>query len=58
MVGVPSSNLGATTNMVGVRVDEYHWFDKYGWSEFERPQDDPKGVGQDARNNPLGTTKN
>ena len=43
MVGVPSSNLGVTTNMVGVRVDENHWFDKFVWNEFERPQDGPKG---------------
>jgi hypothetical protein len=42
--------------MVGARVDENHWFDKFAWSEFERPQDGPKGGGQDARNNLLATT--
>ena len=29
-------------------------FDKIIWNDFERPQDGPKGGGQDARSNPLG----
>ena len=29
-------------------------FDKIAGSDFERPQDGPKGEGQDARSNPLG----
>ena len=29
-------------------------FDKIAGSDFERPQDGPKGGGQDARSNPLG----
>ena len=57
MVGVGGSNPLATTILVGVRVDENHWFDKIVRNDFERPQDGPKGVGQDARNNPLATTR-
>jgi len=32
------------------------WFDKFVGNEFERPQDGPKGEGQDARSNPPPST--
>ena len=56
MVGVGGSNPLATT-IYGRRVcATLRWFDKIAWSDFGRPQDGPKGDGQDVRRNPLATT--